>query len=343
MKAIVCTRYGGPQNLTVQEVPTPKILNDEVLVKIYASNITKADAMMRAGTPKFGRLILGLTKPKKSIIGTGFSGEIVQIGNNVSKFKVGDNVFGETALDFGANAEYMAIKETGTILHKPNFLSFYEACTLCDGIITSANFLTQVLAVQPNTKLLINGASGSLGVAAVQIANTLGVEVHAVCSSKNTQLMLKLGAKKVIDYNSESIESLTDKYDYIYDTVGNLCYKKTKHLLTENGVFTSPVMSLKLFAAMALVKFTSKHQVKFSATGMLPPKELKKLLTKALTWIKAGKLTIEISERFTFNEIQRAHTIIDSNHKRGNFVLEVIPEQVAAKPKPTKLYEYELN
>ena len=169
MQAVTCTRYGNPSVLKVQEYSKPTPKENEVLVKIHASAVTAADTMMRKGTPFYVRFFLGLRKPKVPIIGTGFAGEIEAIGEKVTQFRVGDQVFGETAFQFSANAEYVCISENGVIVLKPSNMSFEEAASVCDGAVTSLNFLKEIANIQAGQSLLVNGSSGSLGTAAIQL------------------------------------------------------------------------------------------------------------------------------------------------------------------------------
>ncbi|MEL6943319.1 MAG: NAD(P)-dependent alcohol dehydrogenase, partial [Bacteroidota bacterium] len=177
MKAVVAETYGAANILQVKAVATPTPKANEILVKVMATPATAADTMLRAGTPIYSRLFIGLKKPKHPIIGTGFAGKIVTIGRSVSKFKIGDDVFGETAFNFSANAEYICIAEDGVVAIKPEDIPFEEAATICDGAVTSMNFLKEIGKVKRGQRVLINGASGSLGTAAVQLAKYLGAEV----------------------------------------------------------------------------------------------------------------------------------------------------------------------
>jgi NADPH:quinone reductase-like Zn-dependent oxidoreductase len=220
MKAIVCTKYGSPDVLELKEVEKPTPKDNEVLVKIYASSATAADCMMRQGTPFYGRLFLGLRKPHPSITGTGFAGVIEAVGKAVKRFQVGDSVFGETGMGFSTNAEYVCLPEDGVLSTLPNNLTYEEAAPICDGALTSFSFLKDIGEIQSGQSVLINGASGSLGSAAVQIAKSFGADVTGVCSTTNLELVKSLGADKVIDYTSEDFTQTRQTYDIIFDTVG---------------------------------------------------------------------------------------------------------------------------
>jgi len=199
MQAIVCTKYGTPDVLKIKNLAKPVPKANEVLIKIEAASITTADSMMRSGSPWFGRLFIGLSKPKKPVTGTGFAGIIEAVGKEVSQFKVNDQVFGETSLGFGAHAEYICLSQNNLILHKPNNVSFDELAPMCDGALTSYSFLKDISELKKGHRILINGAAGSLGTAAVQIAHNIGAHVTGVCSASNREFVKSLGADEVID------------------------------------------------------------------------------------------------------------------------------------------------
>ena len=331
MKAIVRESYGGPEVLQVKEISKPVPKKNEVLVKVYAASITKAETMMRTGKPYFGRLITGLFKPKSKVIGACFSGIIEAIGSEVTKFHKHDMVFGEVDMNTGTNAEYACVREDGMISIKPSFLSFEEAAPICDGAITSMNFLSEVVQLQPGQKVLINGASGSLGSAAIQLAKHFGAEVSAVCSSRNIEFVKSLGADHVIDYTKEDFTK-KGAYDVIYDTIGSSSFTKCKNALTTNGIYLTPVLKFRtLMQMMFTSKFTSK-KVKFSATGMLPAPKLQAITKKLLKIYETGQIKTVVSRKFTMDEIVKAHKFIDNGHKVGNIVLNTKNESQRTNP-----------
>ena len=303
----------------------PKIKDNEVLIKVHATIVTRADTMMRTGFPLIGRLFMGLFKPKNAIGGTGVAGTIEAVGKNVSQFKVGDSIFGETILNFGANAEYVAMAETEVLAIKPNNISYEEAAPVCDGALTSMNFLRKVVNLQPGQRILINGASGSLGTAAVQLAKYYGAHVTGVCSGKNVDLVQSLGADKVIDYTKEDFTKTGETYDVIYDTVGLSSFSKCKKSLSATGAYISPVLGISLlFQVLRTAMFGSK-KAKFSATGVLPIPELRTLLDELITIIEAGKLKTVIDKRYTLEQVPQAHRYVDKGHKKGNIVITLLP------------------
>lgn len=323
MKAIVATGYGSPEVFQLQNVNKPQPKDNEVLVEVHASSATTADSMMRTGTPYLGRLFTGISKPKHAIPGTGFAGIISAIGKDVTDFKVGDRVFGETTLGFSTNAEYVAVPENGVILHLPDFLSFYEATSICDGHLTSFNFLTEVSQVKPGQKVLINGAAGALGTAAIQIAKHLGAEVTGVCSTRNVGLVKSLGADHIIDYSKKDFTKTGEQYDVIFDTVGKSSYRKAKQALTETGQYISPVLQFPLLLQSMGTSNSKGKKAKFAATGLKKDHELREMLSNVLEVIKAGKLKTVIDRQYPLEKLAEAHTYISTGHKKGNVVIAV--------------------
>lgn len=324
MKAIITTGYGSAEVFQLDNVATPSPKDNEILIKVHASSVTKADTMMRTGKPYIGRLFLGLTKPKHPIWGTGFAGVVEAVGAAVNKFKVGDQVFGENIDTMGAYAEYLTVPEEGIVAHLPENLNFEEAAGLCDGGITSLNFLCNLGNIQEGQKVLINGASGALGTAAVQIAKHFGAEVTGVCSTKNVDLVKELGADYVIDYTQEDFTHNTAAYDFIYDTVGVRAFADCRNALKEQGIYASPVLGMPLLMQMLVTAFVGNKQAKFSATGALPVEETKRLLGILLEIIEAGNLQVVIDRTYPLEQLAAAHTYVDKGHKKGNVVLKPV-------------------
>ena len=321
MKAVICSKYGGPEVLSIQDVPTPSPAEDEILVKVQASSLTRADSMMRQGTPFYARLFLGLKRPKAPIPGTGFAGVVAQVGKAVKDYEVGEKVFGETGVHFGANAEYVTLKTSEVILKNKHNLDMNSLACLCDGPITSMNFLKNLGHIKPGDKALIIGASGSLGTAAVQLAKLAGAHVSAVCSGKNSELVKSLGADEVIDHTQSDFTKSSHKFDIIYDAVGVSSFDASKHLLNTNGSYICPVLSFKLLAQMLWSSKVGTKKAKFSATGLLNPKTLKTMLAEAYEDLHQEKIKVVISKTFSYDQVSEAHRLIDSGRKVGNFIL----------------------
>jgi NADPH:quinone reductase-like Zn-dependent oxidoreductase len=321
MAAAVCRRYGGPQAITLQIVDRPTPGPDDVLVRIRASAVTRADTMMREGTPRFARLILGLRGPRHPVTGTGFAGDVVAVGDKVNRFKIGDAVFGEAVLGHGTNAEYTCIPQTGVLMHKPANLSYAEAAPVCDGPLTAQNFLTDIFALQRGEQILINGAAGSIGTAAVQIAAQRGAIVTAVASRSKHTLLQSLGANCCIDYQVEDFAAGNTRYNVVFDTVGKSTFTQARRVLTKNGVYLSPVLSGRLLIQMLLSKLSSGQQVRFSATGMRDSQILLQHLAKLHHLLSSGALTMVLDKQLPLSKIADAHEYVDTGHKTGSVVL----------------------
>lgn len=320
MKAIIQPQYGGPEVLQLAEVAKPIPAENEVLIKVMASSVTTADSMMMTGKPYIGRLMLGLTKPTHQTPGTGFAGIVESVGEKVSNYQPGDQVFGESIKTFGTHAEYLCLEEDDLFVHMPKGIGFEEAAAVGDGVMTSLNFLHHVTTVEPWKKVLINGASGSLGSAAVQIAVEAGAYVTAVCGPDNVDFVRKLGAHEVINYSQEDFTKRQNEYDIIYDTVGKSNFQDAKESLKPDGVYASPVLNGGLLWDMLRTSLFGRKKARFSATGALPMKMKKQLQLKATEFLTKGIVRPFVSRTFRLEEFREAHTTIASGHKRGNIV-----------------------
>ena len=325
MRAVIATGYGSVDVLKLTEQPTPTPKPNEVLIRVRATNVTAADSMMRRGDPAYARLFLGLRKPKAAIPGTGMAGIVQAVGDKVTRFRAGDEVFGESGLSFGAHAEYVCTPEDGVLLSKPKELSFVDAATLCDGPMTSYNFLRRIGCVEPGQRVLVNGASGALGTAAVQLAKHFGADVTAVCSGKNAELVTSLGADHVIDYTKEDFTSRNGHFDLIYDAVGKSSYRRCKKALSENGMYLSPVLRLPLLLQMLWTRFAGSKKAKFDATGLRPAAELRQFLSKLRDMATAGTLRSVVERTYRFDQILEAHAHVDSGRKKGSVVVSMEP------------------
>lgn len=323
MKAAIYRRYGGPEVVQIADIPRPEPKPHEVLVRVQASAVTAADSMIRKGVPRFGRLFLGLFGPKITAMGTQFAGDVIAAGAEVTDYKPGDRVFGETGVAFGAHAEFVCLAADGLIAPIPDTMGYQEAASLCDGPLTDMNFLRNLADLQPGQHILINGAAGSLGSAAVQLAKGFGAEVTGVCSARNVDFVGSLGADHVIDYGQDDFTQLRARYDVIFDTVGKSSFAKAKRALKPDGSYISPVLSLRLLFRMLSTSLLGGKRARFSATGMLPVAQQRPLLADLLQRIAAGQLRMIIDRRYGLHEITDAHAYVDTGHKRGNVILEI--------------------
>jgi NADPH:quinone reductase-like Zn-dependent oxidoreductase len=239
MKAVVYTKYGPPEVLQLKEVPKPSPKANEVLIKIHATTVNRTDCGFRKPEyPVIIRLINGLFKPKKTILGSELAGEIEAIGIDVKAFKPGDQVFGLSALNFGAHAEYICLPETGSITTKPANISYNEAAAVCDGLNLAITYIRKIDFTNQR-EILINGASGSIGSACVQLARYYGAEITAVCDTRNLVIVKMLGADEVIDYTKEDFTKNGKLYDVVIDAVGKSSFFRCKRILKPGGVYFS--------------------------------------------------------------------------------------------------------
>lgn len=323
MRAIKATKYGTPDVLELVQIPKPVPAEDQVLIRVHANGVSQADVAMRRADSLLSRLFLGLTKPRASITGTLFAGKIEAIGAAVTEFKVGDDVFGQTATEFGTNAEYLALKQTAVIARIPENVSYEEAAPICDGAVTVHNFLTKVGPVKPGMKVLINGASGGLGTSAVQLTKHLGAEVTGVASGANFDLVAEMGADHLIDYRHGDITTSGVKYDVIFDLAGKLPFGKARRALKADGTYLSPVMGFGILLQMAWTKRFGRQKAKFAATGLLPHEELREALVEVVALIEAGKMWTVIDRTFPIEQIRDAHAMVERGGKRGNVVVTI--------------------
>ncbi len=323
MKAVVNTRYGPPEVLEIRELEKPSPKPDEVLIRIHAAVVTSADCTFRKGKPYVARLYFGLTKPRTDVLGTEFSGQIEQVGKEVKLFKPGDDVVASPGAKFGAHAEYICIKENGVIAFKPENLSYAEATAACEGALTALPFLRDHAMIESGQKILINGASGAVGTAAVQIAKHYGAEVTGVCSTANLELVKSLGSDTVIDYTEEDFTKGSELYDFVFDTVGKSSFSLCKNILKKGGVYLATVLT---FANLLQMLWTSKFgdkKVIFAATGLRPHHQQAKDLAFIKGLAEAGHLKPVIDKIYTIEQIAYAHRHVDTGHKKGSVVLSL--------------------
>jgi NADPH:quinone reductase-like Zn-dependent oxidoreductase len=319
MKAIVYTKYGSFDVLHLEEVPTPVPTDNEVLVKVFATTVTTAGLANVSGKPFIARVFspdLGLTKPKVSILGVELSGEIVAAGKDVTRFKVGDQIFAEP--ETGAFAEYICIPEDGLLAIKPDNATYEEAAAACDAFLTAMPFLRDGGRIAKGQRVLINGASASIGTVAVQIAKHFRAEVTGVCSTANLELVTSLGADHVIDYTKEDFTRNGCTYDIIFDVVAKSSFARCKRALAKNGVYLCTFPT-----AGALLPRLGSKKAKFIATGLRPPADRLKDLHLLKEFMEAGAVRTVIDRRYPLEDIAEAHRYVAKGHKKGNVVITV--------------------
>ncbi len=313
MRAVVHDRYGAPDVLRVEEVEQPVPKDDEVLVRVHATTVTRSDCAWRAAYPFVSRFFTGLRRPKHRILGSEFAGEVVAVGSAATEFAVGDEVFGTTG-GFRAHAELVCLRETGPIAHKPANLSFEQAAAVCDGAILTLNTLR--LTELRDRRLLVHGASGSMGTAGVQLGKHFGAHVTAVCGANGVELVRSLGADEIVDYQREDFTQGGKRYDAIFDAVGKTTFGRCRGLLTRDGVFL-PTDGFGNLARGVFVRRRSGKRVLVK----LPPRFTKAdvLLLKRL--LEDGSYRPVVDRTYPLEQVIEATRYVETHQKLGNVVL----------------------
>ncbi len=322
MKAIVCTRYGPPEVLQLREVEKPIPKDNEVLIRIHAATVTIGDCELRSlNLPLLWKLILrigfGIRAPRKKILGQELAGEIESVGNTVTMFKKGDQVFANTGLHLGAYAEYDCLPEKGLIATKPANMTYEEAAAVPVGGLHALQYLKKA-NIQTGQKLLVIGAGGSIGTVAVQLAKYYGAEVTGVDSSGKLDMLRSIGADHAIDYTREDFTKNGEKYDVIFDTVGKSSYLGSMRSLKEKGIYLlgNPGLSQMIRAPL-----TSRRSSKRVVGRMEPYRAEDLIFLKEL--IEDGKIRSIIDRRYPLEETVEAHRYVDTGQKTGNVVITV--------------------
>ncbi len=322
MKAIVYHEYGPPDVLKLEEVEKPSPKNNEILVKVHATTVTIADIRSRSFTvpPSFwlpARIALGIRKPKKATLGMELAGEIESAGKDVKRFKKGDQVFAATLDSFGAYAEYKCLPEDVAVSIKPSNITYEEAAALPIGARTALHYIRKA-NIQPGDKVLVYGASGSVGSYAVQLARYFGAEVTGVCSTANVELVKSLGADQVIDYTAEDFSTEDETYDVIFEAVDKSSFSACMRALKKDGIYvniTTPLPSMQ----MLLTQMTSSKRLMLGENAPESAEDL--IFIKEL--VETGKLKPIIDRCYPLEQIVEAHRYVDKGHKKGNVVIAV--------------------
>jgi NADPH:quinone reductase-like Zn-dependent oxidoreductase len=330
VKAIVCTEFGPPDVLQLKEVAKPTPKEDEILIRIYATSVNYGDLVARNFkdiSPRefnmpfplwlISRIFFGLRKPKITILGSEFAGEIAAVGKDVKSFMQGDQVFGYLGQSMGAYAEYLCMPEDGVLARKPTNMTYEEAAVVPMGAIMALFLLREKGNIQPGQKVLINGASGSIGSAAVQLAKAhFGAEVTGVCSTPRLNFVKSLGADKVIDYTKEDFTQSGETYDLIFDVLGKSSWSRCKGALSQNGRYLLASFKMRALLQMLWTSITSSKKVicafaPGSTEDLLSVKEL----------IEVGKIKAIIDRRFPLEQTADAHRYVESGLKEGHIAI----------------------
>lgn len=314
MRAAVCSRYGGPDTVTVQELPTPVPADRQVLVRVHAATVGAADVAARAGSPAYARLFFGPRRPRRPVLGSEFAGAVAAVGTAVTRFAVGDRVFGVTGAAFGAHAEYLCLSEDAAIATAPPMLDHAEAVSVADA--TALSFLRDSGRLRAGHRVLVTGASGAVGSAAVQLARHFGAEVTAVTSTEHVDLVRALGATTVIDRTREDFTRTGRTHDIVFDAAGYSGYRRCRPCLTPTGVYlttvpTPGILLRKLARSRrAVIAFTGLRRTADQAADLLVLRDL----------ANSGALLPVLAARYPLDRVADAHAHAERG-KRGNVVV----------------------
>ncbi len=321
MKAIVYDRFGPPEVLQLREVEKPAPQANEVLIRIFATTVAAEDPGVRK-SPGFN----GLLKPRNPILGWYLAGEVEAVGNQVKRFSPGDPVYGSAGTRLGTYAEYTCLPEGAALALKPANLSYEEAAAIPNGALTALPFLRDQGQIRSGQRVLINGASGTVGTSAVQFARYFGALVTGVCSTTNLELVRSLGAEHAIDYTQEDFTRGEGTYDIIFDAVGKSSFARCQRLLAPGGVYLTTVPTPESLFQWLWTSLAGGKKVKFAATGLRPGAKKAKDLDFIRGLVEAGEIKAVIDRRYPLEQMAEAHRYVETGHKKGDVVIIVTPE-----------------
>lgn len=323
MRAVVHDRYGPPEVLRLEEVDRPVPKDDEVLVGVHASSVTRSDTGLRGSEYWFARAFTGLRRPKQRIAGMELAGVVEAIGAAVTRFRVGDEVFGMRS---GANADYVCVREHGVLAHKPADMTFEQAAAVADGACTALTFLRQA-GLEKSHRLLVYGASGSIGTAAVQLARHFGADVTAAVDTRHVELMRSLGADRVIDYTRDDSMADGPRYDIVLDAVGKLSAWRSRPSLAPGGVYLTAGSAGSVFSVLVVSLLTRWIGTRRVKLGMVEYRNEDLCFLKEL--IEGGGYRAVIDRSYPLEDVVEAHRYVETHQKTGNVVLTVKADRAA--------------
>jgi NADPH:quinone reductase-like Zn-dependent oxidoreductase len=322
MKAIVCPRYGPPEVLEVKDVAKPVPRENEVLTKVHAAAVTATDPVMRKGEPFIARFFTGLTKPIHLIPGDVFAGEVEEVGRDVTRFKKGDQVFGATGTSLGAQAEYVCLPETAALAVKPSNMPYEDGVCIVDGGLGALEFMRKA-GIRKGQDVLVNGASGSVGTFAIQLAKHFETTVTGVCSAGNVELVKSLGADRVMDYTREDFTMSGQRYDLIFDVVTKSSFSRCRGVLKPGGTYMPTAPSGGHLLSVLWTRLFGSRKALMAAPGLMPSAERAKDLVFLSGLFEQGKLRSVIDRTYPLEQIADAHRYVEQGHKKGNVVIQV--------------------
>jgi NADPH:quinone reductase-like Zn-dependent oxidoreductase len=319
MKAAVHTSYGPPNVVRIAEVEKPAAKDNQVLVKVHATTVNRTDSALRAAKPFVNRFFTGLIRPRVTVLGNEFAGEVEAVGSSVTSFEVGDRVFGYNGTRFGAHAEYLAVPEHGSLATMPANVSFEEAAASTEGSHYALSMIRKA-KIRSGQDVLVNGATGAIGSAAVQLLKSMGAKVTAVCATEHLELVKGLGADRVIDYTAEDFTRDTQTYDVVLDAVGKSSFGRCKRLLKPHGIYVSgdfgPLAQNPILALITPL-FGGKRV-------MFPiPRDDQEMARYFKGLLESGAFKPVIDRRYRLDQIVEAYTYVETGQKIGNVVISM--------------------
>ena len=320
MRAVVCTGKGNPNGLTVMQVRKPAARNHEVLVRVRAATVTASDAG-GMGLLRISKMFRRFSMQPDLIPGVEFAGVVEAVGEQVRTYRAGDRVFGSAGTKYGAWAEYVCVPDDGVLARIPSSMSFDEAGGICDGALTALHFLVNKANIQTGQSVLINGAAGSVGSSAVQLAKSMQCSVTAVCSASHAGLVRSLGADVVIDYEKEDFTEKGKSYDIVFDAAAKSSYRKCKQSLKPKGVYLTTVPSFTILLAMLYTRLGGGKRALFTAAGLAKREVKLRELSLILELIQAGKLSPVVDRHYPIGQISQALQYVGQGHKQGSVLI----------------------
>lgn len=322
MRIVTQSRYGGPDVLEIRDVPRPAPKENEILVRVEAFSVTLADCAFRKADPFITRFFNGLLRPKNLVLGDDIGGVVEAVGSTVTRFAVGDTIFGSVGSSLGGAADYVCLPEDAAMVRRPDGLDAGQGAGLSYGYLTAMPFMRDEGQVKPGDHVLINGAAGSVGAVALQLARHFGAEVTAVCSAHHADLMRSLGANHVIDRNEVDFTVARDAYDVIFDAVGKSSFGRCRAALKPGGIYLTTVPSLAIIWHM-LTKRAPSRRGRLATTGLRPVSAKRADLAVLAELVEAGAVRAVTDRRFPLAEVAEAHRYVETERKAGDVVVEM--------------------
>ncbi|MDR6908050.1 NADPH:quinone reductase-like Zn-dependent oxidoreductase [Agromyces sp. 3263] len=330
MRVAEYTRYGSPEVVGIVERPEPHAVAREIRVRVHAACVGAADGAARSGTPWFARLAFGLRAPRRSVLGSDFAGIVDEVGPDVTRFAVGDRVFGAMGAAVGAHAEVLVVAESGAIAPLPAAVSMTDAAAACDGALTALPFLRDGAHLRPGQRVLVIGASGSVGAAAVQLAKHLGAHVSAVCGPAHVDLVASLGADRVVDRSTEDALGGPATYDVVFDAVAASTFRRARRALRPGGTYLTTVPSFAILLQQLTSRLGRRRAV-ILFTGLRKDADKAPDLEQLAALLAAGVLRPPIEREVALEQVAEGYRLVDSGHKGGSVVLRLVPAGAEAR------------